>query len=357
MTTTLKKLLSVLICCVLLVGMLAGCSSGGGGSTRSASGPADRSQTLVVYTNSGTDGRREWLTEKAEEAGFKVNIMHLGGSELTERLVAEKNNQIADVVFGLNAMNFERIKAQDILTPYKPAWADKVDLQLGDADGGYFHPIVIQALLLVYNTDYYTAQTAPKDFTDLQLGSQFEGHHILAVTGGTCQSILSSMLIRYPDTNGLYGVSAEGWAMMESFIKSGVVNHADWWSEMMSGDLTLCMLWSSGLLQRMNEFNVSNFSYVIADVGAPYVVEQVAVCNNSKRQALAQEFVDWFGGAELQAEWTRTFDTYPANKDAQSAASQASQDLMNSVHKQDIDWGFVAGNVEYWIEKIMLEFI
>lgn len=317
----------------------------------------DRSRQLVIYTNSGDAGRDIWLEETANAAGFHVTVMHLGGSELTERLIAEKNNQIADVIFGLNSMNFERIKEKDILIPYTPSWVNEIDPALGDAEG-YFYPIVVQALLTTYNTDVYSADTAPADITDLQLGTAWENkHHILTLTGGTCQAVLASILVRYQDENGQYGISDEGWAVVESYIKSGQIENEDWWGDMVEERVPITMLWSSGLLQRMDEYGVTNVSYISPAEGVPFVVEQVGICKKETNRELAKEFVDWFGSSETQSAWAERFGTYPANVNAQHVASQEAQELMNNVRQQSIDWGFVAQNIEYWMEKIQLEFI
>ncbi|WZU02305.1 hypothetical protein MGH68_04680 [Erysipelothrix sp. D19-032] len=55
-----KIIVSILV--TLLV--LTGC-----GST------AREKDSLVIYSNSASDGRGEWLTEKAKEAGFTVEIV------------------------------------------------------------------------------------------------------------------------------------------------------------------------------------------------------------------------------------------------------------------------------------------
>jgi hypothetical protein len=47
------------------------------------------------------------------------------------RLLAEKANPIADVVFGLNQVYFEKLKAEKVLAASTPSWADKVDTEYG----------------------------------------------------------------------------------------------------------------------------------------------------------------------------------------------------------------------------------
>ena len=110
---------------------------------------------LVVYTNSGSGGRAEWLTELAAEQGFKIQVVQAGGGDTANRLLAEKNNPIADVVFGLHIPNYEDFKAENMLVKYVPAWVDELDSTMRDPEG-YYHGIVKQAIVLVYNPDVYS---------------------------------------------------------------------------------------------------------------------------------------------------------------------------------------------------------
>ncbi len=101
-------------------------ASGAGGATKAAeAGTAGESQaaegsdglvqgtgvTLTVYTNSGSDGRGDWLVERAAKDGFKIQYIEAGGAEIQNRLLAEKNAPIADVVYGLNSIMWEDRKS------------------------------------------------------------------------------------------------------------------------------------------------------------------------------------------------------------------------------------------------------
>ena len=84
----------------------------------------DKSQSIVIYTNNGSEGRDEWLINRAAEEGFNVQVVSLGASAVTERMIAEKNNPLCDVVFGLNNIEYEKLKANDLLETWKPDWTD-----------------------------------------------------------------------------------------------------------------------------------------------------------------------------------------------------------------------------------------
>src|SRR5690606_34414619 len=146
---------------VALTGLvLTGCSAGPASDATSASdGP------LIVYSNSVSDGRGEFLVKLASEAGFDVEYVDAGGGAIAERIIAEAANPIADVVFGPNNVNFEGMKAADALEAYEPAWADKVDEI--DSDG-FYHAIVEEPIMIVYNEAAYPGgEGAPDDWTDL----------------------------------------------------------------------------------------------------------------------------------------------------------------------------------------------
>ena len=320
---------------------------------------ADRSQQLVVYSNSVSEGRGDWLKEKAAEAGFNLAIVDLGGSALTERLIAEKNNPMCDVFFGLNGISYVRLTRHDLMIPYVPSWASKVDTSLGSPDGLY-HPIVLQPLVLIYSTDVYDSASAPKDWVQLGEEARFKGKHtILNFGGSTCQTILASILHRYRDDAGEYGVSKEGWEAVRKYVETGHVaaQQEDFFGNVVKGTIPVSQLWGSGLLQRYEELGVTNVDYAAPEVGSPFIVEQIAICKGTKKIELAKEFIDWFGDAPLQAAWAERFGTVPAHPEARASTSERAQEMLRRLKPQPLDWAFIADHVEHWMEKIQLEYV
>ncbi|MFC5930416.1 hypothetical protein [Cryobacterium melibiosiphilum] len=141
-----KRTTTVSSVALVLLGTIALTSCSAAADT-SASG--DDAGTLIVYTNSNSDGRGEWIIEQASAAGLDIEIVGLGGADLANRIVAEKNNPVGDVVFGLNNMFFETLKSEDAIAAYTPAWSGEVDSAAGDAADGAFWPLVEQAIVTV----------------------------------------------------------------------------------------------------------------------------------------------------------------------------------------------------------------
>ncbi|MDQ0674861.1 iron(III) transport system substrate-binding protein [Pseudarthrobacter siccitolerans] len=351
-----------LVAAAVAVTLLAGC--GGGAASPAASGgsspaPAGGSgETLVIYTNSNGEGRGDWVTAKAAEAGFKIEIVGAGGADATNKLIAEKNNPIADIAFGLNNMYFSQIKAEDALEPYEPAWAGDVDQELGD--GETYWPLVKQAILLGYNSDKISKDAAPQDWTDLWTkdGLKARYERVTGLGTATAQLVFAGILSRYRDDSGDLGISDEGWKQVEQYFQNGspAVAKTDLFARIASGEVDMGQMPSSIIAEREKSFNV-NVETVIPSVGVPLAVEQVALVKGSKKKEQAQKFIDWFGSADVQGEFAQKFNSMPVNQAAEAKANPEVVAFFADLKQQDIDWEFVQENMGAWVEKIELEYM
>jgi len=351
-----------LVAAAVAATLLAGC---GGGATQPAStgeasgAPAGASgDTLVIYTNSNGEGRGDWLAAKAAEAGFKIEIVGAGGADATNKLIAEKNNPIADVAFGLNNMYFSQVKNEGALEAYQPAWAGEVDKGLGD--GETYWPLVKQAILLGYNSDKISKDAAPKDWTDLWTKDEFKSRYerVTGLGTATAQLVFAGILSRYRDDSGDLGISDDGWKQVEQYFKNGspAVAKTDLFARIAAGDVDMGQMPSSIIADREKSFKV-NVDTVIPSVGVPLAVEQIALVKGTKKKEQAQKFIDWFGSADVQGEFAQKFNSMPVNKSAQAKANPEVVDFFAGLKQQDIDWNFVQKNMGAWVEKIELEYM
>ena len=353
-----SKFLSTLLVAGLAVTTLAACSGGtnnSSNSTTQAEEKADKSQELVIYSNSVSNGRGDWLTEKAKEAGFNIKMVDLPGAQLADRVIAEKNNAIADMVFGIGAVDSNKLRDANLLAKFKPDWLDKIDASLADKDG-YYNPVIVQPLVLIGSPE---AKEMPKDWTEL--ASKYKGQYaVYGLTGGTGRAIYGSILVRYLDENGDLGVSEKGWEVAKEYFanaytlqkgESTVVKILDKESPIKYG-----MMWGSGALVGQKEQNVE-FKVMSPEIGVPFVTEQTMILNTSKKQALAKEFINWFGQADIQAEYSQKFGSIPANKDAVKELPEATKKFVDQLKPQDINWEVVGKYLDQWVEKAELEYV
>lgn len=333
---------------------LAGCTPSG------ESGGEDAGGTLIVYTNSNSDGRGEWVTAEAEKAGFDIEIVGLGGADLANRIVAEKNNPVGDVVFGLNNMFFETLKSEEAITAYEPSWAGEVDEAAGDPDDGVYWPLVEQAIVTVYDTNTVDAADVPDKVSDLWNDDSYTGRYEVNTVLGqaTPQLILAGMLSEYDDEDGDLGISDKGWAQVEGYFANGspAVEGTDLYARITRGDVEYGAIPSSGIASRDAEYGTVT-GVVGADEGVPYVTEQISVIAGTKKETKAQEFIDWFGSSEVQGGFAQEFSSYPVNTVAREQALPAVAELMESLPKQELDFALIRENIGGWVEKTELEYL
>lgn len=337
---------------------LTGCASTEPGGDDAGGGTGGAGGTLIVYTNSNSDGRGEWITEQAAEAGFEIEIVGLGGADLANRIIAEKNNPVGDVVFGLNNMFFEQLKAEEAIAAYEPSWSGEVPQDAGDAKDGAYWPLVEQAIVTVY--DENRIDNPPADLDELWTDDSYAGRFEVnpALGQATPQLILASILTRHLDESGDLGVSDEGWELVESYYANGspAVEGTDLYARITRDEVDYGVLPSSGIGARDAEYGTST-GVIVPDYGVPYVTEQIAPIAGTDNEEQAQEFIDWFGSAEVQGAFAAEFNSMPVNEGAIEQASPEVVELMDSLPRQDIDFAFVSDRLGEWVEKVTLEYI
>ncbi|MGO4472424.1 extracellular solute-binding protein [Arthrobacter sp. M-10] len=346
---------------VLLGAVLAAGSLLSTACTPPGQASASANESLIIYSNSVSDGRGDWLKKEAATAGFKIDFVDLGGGDVMNRLTAEKNNAVADVTFGLNNVYFEKLKAQNVLDPYTPSWAGDVDASLGDQSGKQFWPIVREPIMLVYNkAAYATPAAAPQDWTDLWTKDQFKGKYEVptALGGATTQMVLAGILARYADTNGELGISAEGWAQVKAYFANGsrAVTGEDLYSRMKKSQVDAGQMWLSGKASREKQYGIATEAVKPA-VGVPFAVQQIGLIKGTKKAETAKKFIDWFGSADVQAKWSKQFFTAPANSKAATTADAQAIQQTAAFKNQAIDWTLVGKFIDKWVEKIQLEYL
>ena len=369
----MKKVISTLFVFVMTVALLVGCTtkneqknleekkeqqtevnSATEEKKTEAETKTSNGKTIVVYTNSGSEGRSEWLTEKAKEAGFNIQVVAMGGSELTERIIAEKNNPLCDVTFGLNNIDYEKLKAQGILQTWKPNWLDGVDQSLVDKDG-YYYPITTTPLVLIGKDDF---EDMPNDWLDLIQEKYHGKYQLYKLGGGTAKTIYASIISRFPDPNGELGISEEGWKVAEAYLGNAhiIAQGEDAIGNVINGTYLMMQRWASGVLTEQKARNYK-FKVMKPEVGAPYVVESLAIAKGAKDYDEAVRFLNWLGSAEVQLAWSDAFGTIPTQKEALAKVNDDIKEFMVGLKPQQLDWEFIAQNIDAWVEKAELEYV
>lgn len=310
-------------------------------------------EPITIYSPQGGE-RAVWIAEQAEAAGHEVNILNAGGGELYARILAERANPQADVVFGLVDAAMSTLKTEGIFQAYTPSWAEGLpDFYRDDADNMVYKfwqtPIV-----LAYNSDAMTAEDAPTSWVDL-VNPEYEGLYVIRSTRSqTTKTYLVGMLLRFVDGSG--EISEEGWDFMQTLYDNGIVVESsdEKTAAFVNGEAVLDLNWFGGVGRLANKVG---YTAVMIDTegGTPFIAEGISILEGTDQLDEAQAFVDWFGSAKFMSAYATQFGQVPAHPDAIAMSPLEVQENANLLRPQPIDWDVVAPKINGWIQKIELE--
>ena len=162
---------------------------------------------LTVYTAvEAEDLARYAATFNEEHPDIKVNWVRDSTGVITAKLLAEKNNPQADMVWGLAATSLLVLKTEGMLAPYAPAGLDKLDPKFRDGDNP---PSWVGMDAWVASVCYNTVEgdklglTAPTSWMDLT-NPEYAGHIVMPnpASSGTGFLDVSSWLQIFGEEKG-----------------------------------------------------------------------------------------------------------------------------------------------------------
>ena len=301
---------------------------------------------IYIYSNSNAELFHDPLEAMAAEYGFVVRSVFAGGGAITDRLIAERYNPTANIVYGLNVFLRHSLIVNDVIIPHVPAWAGVYLPPELDHPDGFYHATDTTAIFLTYDATQLSPDEAPTDWPDLWNNERFHGLYQFetALIGGTTRMVISGILSRHLDPNGHLGVSDYGWNEIRQFYLYGVPNTgaADLFAQMTNPDTPVIMgqLHCGGIPSREEQFGITA-GVVIPEIGVPLVVEALALTSNTTNQEEAKRFLDWLTPERVAtirglSEPDPRFENMPV---------------------QIMDWGVVAENIEAWVEHIYLTYL
>ena len=316
----MKKILALALALCMILAL---------GVTASADDDADYSgYTIRIYSNSNSTERTTWLIQEAKEAGFTISIDDnsvISGD--TAAVQAANENKDGDLIFGLNETRwgqlidgkYENLKVID----WTPSWADEVGEFKYD---GKAYGIVIQNVLMLYRTDELGTKGEELHFDHWAdvVDSGYTWYRQNKIGGTTNANINSAMLYPFTDPDSpAGGISIDGWKALWKFCADGKSN---------KGDVAISEFYSSALYGKIDAAadgsehplvgapTPENWDVVDIKDGTYYIAEYIGILDKAGRSeeetAAVKAFCEWFGSAEVQADWADEFDSFPCNTEA-----------------------------------------
>lgn len=250
-------------------------------------------EKLTVYTSLETDETVAYMEiARKELPDLDINIIRLSTGELGARMLAEKDNPQADLVWGWAVTDMEQFIPRGMLEAYKPKGVERLEKR-------FVHPQYLYAGIDMYiaafcvNTKVMKEKNLPmpKGWNDL-LDPRFKGLVTMPnpVASGTGFLQVASILQMYGAKEG----KEDGWEFLKKLDKNI--------GQYIKSGSRPAKMTASG------EFAVgASFEFVVAELikqgfpvqfvfpveGAGYEVEANALLKGAKNPKAAKRFLDW----------------------------------------------------------------
>jgi len=250
-------------------------------------------EKVVVYTSLETDEVAEYLKlARKELPTLDIHIIRLSTGELGARMLAERANPQADLIWGWAVTNLEDFVTKGMLDPYKPKGVEKLEKRFVNPQFNYVGIDMYIAAFCV-NTKVMKEKglPMPKGWNDL-LDPKFKG--LIAMpnpaASGTGFLQISSILQMYGAKEG----KEDGWEFLKKldknmgqYIKSGSRPA----KMTASGEFAVGASFDFVVAEQKKQGFPVEFVFPIE--GAGYEVEANALLKGAKNVAAAKKFLDW----------------------------------------------------------------
>lgn len=340
----MKKLLSLLLMSMLLLA-LAACGTGKGDEgdgKGGGDGTKDPSGTVVVYSPHDADPLNAGINMFMEEyPNVKVEIVAAGTGELLNRIAAEKDNPIADVIWGGGADSLAAYK--EYFAPYVSANDAVIDEAYKDADDLWIGESPLP-MVLFYNKELITkaGMEVPTSWEDLTK-PEWKGKiaYVLPSKSGSAYTQLVTMLFAHGGTEA-------GWDFIEKLyvnLDGKILDSSSKAHKMVAdGEFFVGLTLEKAAVQYKDNTNVG---FVYPKDGTSAVPDGVALVKGAKNEDNAKLFIDYVTSKDFQEAQNKNWGRRPVRNDIDPVGLPA----LSEITMVDYDFDWSAKNKEEVIEK------
>jgi len=322
-----KKIVLIAIVVVLLVSILVGCAP--------AAAEKGTSGEITVYTALEDDQISVYLPVfNAKYPDIKVNIVRDSTGIVTAKLLAEKDNPQADVVWGLAASSLLVADQQKMREPYAPAGLDKIRPNFRDSNNPP-HWVGIDAWFSAFcvNTVELEAKglPMPKSWDDL-VNPVYKGFISMPNpnSSGTGYLSVSAILQMKGEENG--------WKYLDALHDNiGVYTHSGSKPCKMAGAGETVIGISFDYRAIKQKAEGQPVEPVFPTEGSGWDIEANALVKKEKINPAARTFLDWAISDEIMVKYA---ESYPitAAKTSVAIPEGYPADPIAQLAKNDFNW-------------------
>ena len=302
--------------------------------------------SLVVYSPHDADPLQSGLALfQAAYPDIKVEYIAAGTGELLQRVAAESENPLADVLWGGGADSLAAFKPY--FQPYVCANDDVIADSFKDAEDLWIGESPLP-MVLFYNKTMVSEEDAPKTWEDL-LNPKWKGQIAYAspAKSGSAYTQLCTMILAQG------GVDNGGWDFVEKFYQNldGKVQDSSGNCHKLvaSGEYAIGVTIEKSAVLYADNPDVA-FVYPLQDSAVP---DGVAIIKNCPNLENAKLFVDFVTGLECQKDQNTNWKRRPVRSDLEPVGLVKLSEI--DLVDYDFDWAAndKAATIEKWQEIVV----
>jgi len=249
---------------------------------------------LTLYYSHAADWTDPIIKEFQDRTGVKVNLVGAGTGELVSRIKAEKDNPLADLLWGGGSDSYQSII--DLLEPYEHKEMNSVYPETRDPTNRW-HGTSIDPMVIIYNPKLVAPEDAPKGWADL-INPKFKGkiaHADPAKSGSAFMALIIQL-------QAMGGDNEKGWQYTRDFVTnlSGklIGSSSGTFKGVSDGEYSVGITYEEGGLKYQRAG--ADLKVVYPSEGSSKVPSPVAIVKGGKNLANARKFVDFVLSKEVQ---------------------------------------------------------
>lgn len=251
--------------------------------------------------------------EFEKQNNAKINITSFPDTgTMMNQLILEKDKPKADVVLGLDNIDYVKILSNDLLTPYQSPATSSLDKNLLFDEKGTMTPFDFGYVGFVYDSEKISF-TEPISLMDLTR-DEYKGKIIIEQPG------LSS-----PGTQLLLwtkaALSESDFNLFWQKMKDNVLTVSPEWSTayyslFLQGEAPIVLSYLTSPAYHIDQEQVTKYKAIPIKEGYFRQVEGAGLVKNSAHQKISEKFIDYLLNTDVQNKIPKTQWMFPVNSDS-----------------------------------------
>jgi iron(III) transport system substrate-binding protein len=298
-------------------------------------GSAGAKTTLTVYTAVEADDLKKYAARFNEDhPDIEIKWVRDSTGVITAKLLAEKANPQADVIWGLAATSLLVLKPEGLLLPYAPKGLDKLDTQFRDKDNPpTWVGMDAWVAALCFNTVEAQKKNLPKPASWKDLTKPvYKGTVVMPnpASSGTGFLDVTSWL-------QLFG-EAEGWKYMDALHQNiGVYTHSGSKPCTMAGAGEYPIGVSFEFRAARQKKQGAPIDIVFPSEGSGWDMEATAIVKGTKNLEAAKTLLDWSVGEKAMKLYNEGYAVVAISKMSR-AVEFLPDNMLQHMIKNDFEW-------------------